>query len=257
MTRPQEAVQHADAEPQRLGRHPLVDAVEHRREVQVRRQPQRREAEAAHAQPLEATWRRCRRDIVYGTGRAPSSSARSAAAIASTSGAVEVVSTAWSWCSHSRTTPAPSSASSCRSNSSCWPGRKRPSTVARRRARDDVGLVAGVEHRRVGGVAQRRADHPGQPPSRATARASARSGSRSMPVELARRASRNARTVLVSTTGNSCRPMRATASASRVTALSSWTHRAVPGPAAGGQPQPGHALLRGLRSGRAAGRRGR
>src|SRR3954468_7514590 len=51
--RAQEAVEHPDAELQGLHRHPLVDAVEERGEVQVRRQPQRREAEAAHAQPLE------------------------------------------------------------------------------------------------------------------------------------------------------------------------------------------------------------
>src|SRR5688500_17308508 len=50
----QEPVQDPDAEPQRLDRNPLVDAVEERREVEVRRQPQRREAEAAHAEPLEA-----------------------------------------------------------------------------------------------------------------------------------------------------------------------------------------------------------
>ena len=63
-------------------------------------------------------------------------------------------------------------------------------------------------------------------------------------------ASRNCRTVLVSTTGNSCRPTRATASASRVTALSSCRIEPCPGAAAGDQPQPGDALLGGLRSGR-------
>src|SRR5918997_2354373 len=52
--RAQEAVEHPDAELQRLDRHPLVDAVEQRGEVEVRRQPQRREAEAPHAQRLEA-----------------------------------------------------------------------------------------------------------------------------------------------------------------------------------------------------------
>src|SRR3954447_21219821 len=52
--RAQEAVEHPDAELQRLHRNPLVDAVEQRGEVEVRRQPQRREPEAAHAQALEA-----------------------------------------------------------------------------------------------------------------------------------------------------------------------------------------------------------
>src|SRR3954447_22586838 len=52
--RAQEPVEHPDAELQRLDRHPLVDAVEQRGEVQLRRQLQRREAEAAHAEALEA-----------------------------------------------------------------------------------------------------------------------------------------------------------------------------------------------------------
>ena len=39
----QETSQHADTEPERLDRHPFVHAVEHAREIQVRRQPQRRE----------------------------------------------------------------------------------------------------------------------------------------------------------------------------------------------------------------------
>src|SRR5215213_8703135 len=52
--RAQEPVEHPDAELQRLHRHPLVDPVEERGEVEIRRQPQRREAEAAHAQALEA-----------------------------------------------------------------------------------------------------------------------------------------------------------------------------------------------------------
>jgi hypothetical protein len=69
-------------------------------------------------------------DIVYGTGSAASSSARSAAAIASTSGPSKSVSTAWSRCTHSRTMPEPISASTCRSNSSSWPGRNRPSMTA-------------------------------------------------------------------------------------------------------------------------------
>ena len=101
-------------------------------------------------------------DSVYGTGRAPASSALSAATIASTSAPSNVVSTA---CRRARATragrPGRPARRAARSNSSSWPGRKRPSTRRGRRARDDVGLVAGVEHRRVGGVAQRRADHPG------------------------------------------------------------------------------------------------
>ena len=46
----EEPVEDPGAELQRVGRHPLVDAVEQRGEVQVGGQPQRREAEAADAE---------------------------------------------------------------------------------------------------------------------------------------------------------------------------------------------------------------
>ena len=46
----EEPVEHPHAELQRVQRHPLVDAVEHAGEVEVGRQPQRREAEAADAE---------------------------------------------------------------------------------------------------------------------------------------------------------------------------------------------------------------
>src|ERR1022692_4648553 len=46
-------VQDADPEAQRLDRHPLVDAVEHAREIQVGGEPERGEAEAPDAQPAE------------------------------------------------------------------------------------------------------------------------------------------------------------------------------------------------------------
>ena len=59
--------------------------------------------------------------IVNGTGRAPSSSALSAATIESTSGPSNVVSTALSCTSHSRWMPSPIRPASWRSNSSCWP----------------------------------------------------------------------------------------------------------------------------------------
>src|SRR3954463_11271314 len=50
----EEAVQDPDAEAQRVDRDPLVDAVEQRGEVQVGGQLERGEAEAAHAEGLEA-----------------------------------------------------------------------------------------------------------------------------------------------------------------------------------------------------------
>src|ERR1700689_665857 len=49
----QEIVEHPGAELQRRDRDSLVHAMEHAREVELRRQPQRREAEAANSQPRE------------------------------------------------------------------------------------------------------------------------------------------------------------------------------------------------------------
>src|SRR6516225_7676377 len=49
----QKTVQDAGAEPQAVDRDAFVDAVEHSGKVQIRRQPQRREAEAAQAQTAE------------------------------------------------------------------------------------------------------------------------------------------------------------------------------------------------------------
>ena len=46
----QEVLENLGAERQRVDGYPLVDAVEQRGEVQVRRQPQRHEAEAANVQ---------------------------------------------------------------------------------------------------------------------------------------------------------------------------------------------------------------
>src|SRR3954451_20734778 len=48
-----ETVEHAHPELQPVHGHPLVDAVEHAREVQLRRQLQRGEAEAADAEIVE------------------------------------------------------------------------------------------------------------------------------------------------------------------------------------------------------------
>src|SRR5690606_3518646 len=49
----QETVEHPHPEPQPVDRDPLVDAVEHAGEVQLRRQLQRREPEAADAEVVE------------------------------------------------------------------------------------------------------------------------------------------------------------------------------------------------------------
>ena len=81
----EEPVEHAHAELQRVDRHPLVDAVEQRHEVEVGRQPQRREPEAADAQRARTTSRRCRRSSGTGPGRRRRPRPCSAAHIASTS----------------------------------------------------------------------------------------------------------------------------------------------------------------------------
>ena len=49
----QEVCQHLGAEFQRVDGYPFIDPVEQRREIQIRRQPQRREAEAANTQARE------------------------------------------------------------------------------------------------------------------------------------------------------------------------------------------------------------
>src|SRR5271156_4297279 len=49
----QEVCQHFGAEPERVDGYPFVDTVEQRREIQIRRQAQRGEAEAANTQARE------------------------------------------------------------------------------------------------------------------------------------------------------------------------------------------------------------
>ncbi len=113
--------------------------------------------------------------------------------------------------------------------------------------RDDVGLVARLEHGRVGGVAQRGADDAGDaarawrwhPPGPGSP------GRSCSPVSSAT-AARNCATVSVITSGKRCRPSRATASAIAVTALSSCTIDPCPARPRAEQPHPRHPLLGGL-----------
>ena len=94
-------------------------------------------------------------ESMYGTGRAPGSSARSAAAIASTSGAVErglQRRLALHVLDLDVRPDAPRAAAS-QEQSRTGPGRVRQSMVALRPAGDDVVLVAGGQPGRVGGVA--------------------------------------------------------------------------------------------------------
>ena len=121
--------------------------------------------------------------------------------------------------------------------------------TADRRARDHVRLVAGLEHRRVRGVAQRRADHPGQPAEPADQRLDL------VPVgrvqvdvhaellgqrlqELADRLGHHDRELVPADPGD-----RLGQPGHRVVLV---PHRAVAGAAARDQAQPGHALLGGL-----------
>ena len=71
------------------------------------------------------------------------------------------------------------------------------------------------------------------------------SGSSSVP-SASDSSSRKARTVLVTRTGNLCRPRRPTASHSSVIGVVLVGHRTVPGGAVHGEPHPVHALLGGL-----------
>ena len=134
---------------------------------------------------------------------------------------------------HSRVTSGPISSSSSRSNASS-PARQDPAVDHRLGGRrDHVGLVPGLEHRRVRRVAHRRADDP-----RRSARASrssprGRRRAKSQPGLLADRRRGTRATGSVRTSGNWWLPSRATASASVVTALSSWTNEPWPARARG------------------------
>src|SRR3954451_1529719 len=157
--RAQEAVEHPDAELQRLDGDPLVDAVEQRGEVQLRRQLERGEPEAAHAEALEALRvgaaahreRHRAGAVVLGLERGDHGVDQRTVerrldgvvvhqplaldALADEPGelALELLLLAVE---------------------------EAPVDGGGRRPGDDVGLVAGVEHRRVGGVAESRTDHP-------------------------------------------------------------------------------------------------
>ena len=207
-------LEHLGAEHQRVDGYPLVDAVEQRREIQVGRQPQRDEAETPNAQAREVL-------CVGSAGRActarcgPRDRRRAARAfIASTQvaverrlvgrqvgdplagdvGADELVDLALE-----RRLPA---------------GQHTAVDDRLGGGRDDVGLVAGLEHRRVGGVAQRRADDAGD---RAQLGDRARPGpgvdGRTRDRSPRATAARNSATESVITIGNWWRPSRATASA--------------------------------------------
>ena len=152
--------------------------MEQRREVQVRRQPQRREAEAADAQPARTPWRRCRRRACTAPAAPPGP--RPAAPPPSRRPARR---RRWSpapgrWWIHSMPTSGPDHSRSCRGTlllagqGAAVDGRAGP-------AGDDVVLVAGVQPGRVGGVAQRRADHVGDRGRAWRSTAPGRSGSSS------------------------------------------------------------------------------
>src|SRR3954447_11163384 len=158
--RAQEAVEHADAELQRLDGDPLVDAVEQRGEVQLRRQLQRREAEAAHAEPLEA----------LGVGAAAHGERHRTRAVVlgPESGDHRVDQRAVERRLHGLVVDQPLALDALADQRGELPlellllaVEEAPVDGGAGRAGDDVGLVAGVEHRRVGGVAQGRADHAG------------------------------------------------------------------------------------------------
>ena len=116
--------------------------------------------------------------------------------------------------------------------------------VRHRLARDDVDLVAGFEHRRVGAVAESPPRASGRP-ARTPPPAPRRSRRRLRAGQLAHRGQQHLHGRL-NRTGHCAQPSRATAAARRVTALSGLPHRPVARSAARGQPQPRHALLGGL-----------
>src|SRR4051794_26596028 len=156
--RAQEAVEHPDAELQRLDGDPLVDAVEQRGEVELRRQLERGEAEAAHAEALEA--------LRVGAAAQGERHRAGAVVLGLERGDHRV---------DQRTVerrlyglvvhqplplhPLADERGELPLELLLLPVQEAAVDGGRRRAGDDVGLVAGVEHRGVGGVAQGGADH--------------------------------------------------------------------------------------------------
>ena len=112
-------------------------------------------------------------------------------------------------------------------NSSCWPGSVRQSMVAVARPGITFSLYPAAS--RVG-LAVLRSVAPMIGATAASFEIAISGSSRSISrPRTSDTASRNARTVGVITTGNRCRPSRATASHSTVTALSSWIIEPCPG----------------------------
>ena len=116
--------------------------------------------------------------------------------------------------------------------------------------RDDVRLVAGIEHGRVRGVANGRADHAGDRCRAWAAPGRDRPGRSPSPV-ISAMLSRKRRTVSVITIGNSWLPIRDTAAASRVTDVvvvrSSIRARAGPSATSRSQAMPFSAVWIGYR----------
>src|SRR3954454_5347269 len=157
--RAQEPVEDPDAELQGLDRHPLVDAVEQRGEVQVGRQPQRREPEAAHAQALEA--------LGVGAAAHRERNRPRAVVLGLEGGDHRVDERSVERRLDGLVVDDPLALDALADQPGelplellLLPVEEPAVDGGARAARDDVGLVAGVEHRGVGGVAQGCADHP-------------------------------------------------------------------------------------------------
>ena len=240
----EEAVQHPDAELQRLDRHPLVDAVEQRGEVEVRRQPQRGEPEAAHAEPLEA----------LGVGAAAHRERHRARAVVLglERGDHLVDQRAVERRLHGLVVDDPVALDALADQ----PGELALELLllaveeaavdgGAGGAGDDVGLVAGVEHRGVDRVAQRRADHPADAAEPGQRLLGLRRG-RSRCRRRRSTAARKSRIGGVSTVGKPVRAEPGDGLAEPGDGVVVVHERAVAGLAAGGEPHPGQALLGGL-----------
>ena len=113
------------------------------------------------------------------------------------------------------------------------------------RRRDDVRLVAGLEHRRVGRVAHGRARRSGRAGRACAARPRRRP--RAPPARsISPSRSRNCRTVSVMTSGNGVLAEPRDGGGELGDGVVVVQERAVPGHAARAQPHPAQALLRGL-----------
>ena len=158
----QELVEHPRAELQRVDRHPLVDAVEQRRRSPGPAAAATARTRSSACRARRTTWRRCPPEIMYGAMCASGSSVRRAAAIASIERPLERR-LHRGQVRHPLARDVRAEQLVDLAQERLLAARKEPAVDHRLRRRgNDVRLVAGLEHRGVGGVPHGRARRSGR-----------------------------------------------------------------------------------------------